>query len=231
MAGDSYFLLTSLPTPGELGSSLPVYPPELLRRVAEAEGNTTLIEVLFLSDDLLQRQAFLAGEIQEAEPAALTEAQIRNEEALPEFLQSSAEERPGTFMQDSLWESYFRYAASVAESLGSEFLQKWVRYEVTLRNALATSRAKALNLDPQAYLVAPELGGEGDFSSLISEWSAAPDPLAGLRVLDQARWWWLDENDGWFTFSDDEVAAYAARLMLLKRWKRLSEETSEARAG
>ena len=230
MAGDNYFLLTSLPSLGDIGSAPPISPAELLERVAEAEGSCPLIEALFLSDDLLQRQALLASEIQKVDPAVLTVAQTRNEEPLPDFAETLSEEHVGVPVGDILWESYFRHVASTAASEGSGFLQAWVRYEVSLRNALALARAKALNLDPQSYLVAADLGGdEGSFSSLLSEWSATADPLAGVQVLDRARWRWIGENDGWFTFEDDEVVAYAAKLMLLQRWKRLSKEAIETR--
>ena len=62
---------------------------------------------------------------------------------------------------------------------------------------------------------------DADFETVISDWAAAPDPLAGLKVLDRVRWEWLDEHDGWFTFANDELAAYAARVMLLHRWHRI----------
>ncbi len=66
-----------------------------------------------------------------------------------------------------------------------------------------------------------------DLDSLIREWSSSRDPFTGLKLLDEARWRWLDENDRWFTFSCDELAAYAARLMLLNRWIRLSEPEAD----
>jgi len=37
-----------------------------------------------------------------------------------------------------------------------------------------------------------------------------------------ARWAWLADNDAWFSFRDDELAVYAARLMLLHQWKRIT---------
>jgi hypothetical protein len=49
-----------------------------------------------------------------------------------------------------------------------------------------------------------------------------------MKVLDQARWRWLNDNDAWYSFADDELAAYAARLMLLHRWDRLDQPSDEA---
>ncbi|MGB2821431.1 MAG: hypothetical protein WBF17_10645, partial [Phycisphaerae bacterium] len=84
----------------------------------------------------------------------------------------------------------------------------------------------------EAHLVEPDLAAPQDeFTLVLGEWSAARDPLAGLRVLDAARWRWLIEHDAWFTFADDELAAYAAKLMLLHRWKRIAEAQPDAPAG
>ena len=108
---------------------------------------------------------------------------------------------------------------------------QWCRHEVGLRNALAAARAKALQLEPGDYLVAAEMGqAERDFDAVISEWSGASNPLDGLKVLDNERWDWISYNDTWFSFSQDEVAAYAAKLMLQNRWQRLENARAEARA-
>ncbi|MCJ7542993.1 MAG: hypothetical protein MUP47_00235, partial [Phycisphaerae bacterium] len=107
------------------------------------------------------------------------------------------------------------------------FLAQWVGYEVALRNALAAARAQALGLEAADYLVATDLGqADGDLSAVVGEWAAAPNPLAGLRVLDAARWDWLAWHDAWFSFQDDELIAYAAKLVLLDRWQRLTAESN-----
>jgi len=59
---------------------------------------------------------------------------------------------------------------------------------------------------------------------VVNEWALAPDPLRAQRVLDEARWRWLSDHDGRFSFEADELAAYAAKLVLLDRWRRLTEE-------
>lgn len=227
MTGDTYFLLSFLKGLDDLGAAPPMTLPEFLQRVADAGVDTSLIETIFLGDDLLQRQAFLSGETEEVELAVLSSAQGAGEESLPDFLILSGGDVELQDAGDWLWARYYRHAADVAERCGSRFLKSWVGYEVGLRNALAVVRAKALGIDPHPYLVVEELGDDrGDFDAVIGEWTAAPDPLVGLQVLDQARWRWISENDDWFSFEDDELAAYATKLMLLKRWKRLSEGAS-----
>ena len=64
----------------------------------------------------------------------------------------------------------------------------------------------------------------------MSEWASAATPLAGLKVLDLARWDWLKRHGAYFTFGDDELAAYAAKLMLLGRWNRIEAASDEENA-
>ncbi len=224
MAGDQYYLMSVLPGLGDLGSPPPMPLSRLIEQVIDSGGNVSLIESILLSDDLLQRQSFLSGEKDELNLTVLSVSQARNEEPLPEYLATSSEDSISQSSLDAVWELYYRYAVSVASAKNSSFLRQWVEYEVGLKNALVTARAKALNLDPQEYLVAEELGGvQEDYSHLINEWVSVSDPVAGLQVLDTARWQWLWDNDGWFAFEDDELAAYGAKLMLIQRWYRLGE--------
>jgi hypothetical protein len=136
-----------------------------------------------------------------------------------------------------MWEAYFRLADATARRLGSQFLADWVRFEVSLRNALATARAKRLGLDPADYLVARDLStADEDFDSVLAEWASSPNPLAGQQVLLRFRWNWLDLHDAWFSFRDDELAAYAGRLLLQQEWMRITaggpkRAAAEAAAG
>jgi len=229
MAVGNYYLVTALPTLGDLGSPPPLAPAELVDHLRDA-GAREAVETVFLSDDLLQHDAYLAGEVEATEPAVLSTAQVRDEQPLPAYLAGEAEEAPGRegLATDAVWARYFRHAAAVARREASPFLRAWVAREVGLRNALATARAKSLGLEPETYLVAAALADpDADFSALVSEWTDAANPLEGLRVLDRARWRWLHDNDAHFSFADDELAAYAAKLMLLVRWHRLEQAEKE----
>ena len=226
MAGQNYYLITALPPLGELGSVPPLTSHQLLEHVAQSPSAEAAIKTLFLADDLLQREALLAGETQDATPAVLSAQQVRNEEPLPAYLLAAEGEKTHRpIAADRTWEGYFRHAGAVAAKTHNAFLASWVGYEVGLRNALAAHRARALGLEEADYLVATDLAEDDeDFAVVVNEWSAATNPLAGLRVLDRARWSWLTQHERWFSFADDELAAYAARLMLLQRWQRLTTE-------
>jgi len=228
MSGTNYYLLTALPPLGELGDAAPITPVELIEHVGESAAATAILEAIFLSDDLLQRESVLAGELDEPEPTVLTVEQVRDEAPLPPYLappEDVSGERPGV---DRVMDAYFRHAARRARRTGCQFLGEWVRSEVGLRNALVRARARALNLDPQPYLVAVDLAeNEEEFAAVVGQWSSAPDPFAGQRILDTARWRWIEEHQRWFSFADDELAAYAAKLMLIHRWHRIAQAEQE----
>lgn len=222
MGAGNYYRISALPALGDLGSAAPFSLAAMREYVSDRPPARALVDALLVFDDLRQREAFLAGELKEVAPAVLTPAQVRNEEPLPAYL-TAADGPSRRVAADAVWAAYFQHTARVAARRGSTLLAEWTSHEVAMRNALVTARAQALGLDPAPYLVAPELAEhDADFSALISEWSAAPDPLAGARVLDRARWAWLREHDAWFSFGDEELAAYAAKLMLIVRWHRLS---------
>ncbi len=224
MSGRNFYLLTALPALGDPGAEPPLSLTGFLQHLLDAPKPRREAEALFLGDDLRQREAVLAGEIAQPEPAVLTLEQARGDEPLPATLSAPEDpDRAGAALPtDAVWVAYYRCVAALARR--SAFLAAWVPNEVGLRNALASARAKALGLDAERYLVAPELAApEEDFTAALGEWSAAGDPLTALRALDAARWAWLVEHDRWFSFADDELDAYAAKLMLLHRWKRIVE--------
>jgi hypothetical protein len=222
-----YYGVTALPVLGELGSAPPLPLAELMEMVRGTPG-AELVTVILLGDDLLKRDARLAGELPEPAPAVLTKGQISGQEPLPDYLDGG--ERVGEMVPgDSVWAAYYRHAAALAERQRSEFLRQWVGKEVGMRNGLALARARALNLDPAGYLIAQELGHNGaGVDDVVGEWAAAHDPLEGLQILLESHWRWLSDHDAWFSFGPDELAAYAAKLLLLHRWSRVMPATSSA---
>lgn len=236
MQTDRYFYISTLPALGELGSAPPMGLADLIEHVEEREKWAKLLGALIMMDDLKQREAFLAGELADVEPAVLTVQQARGEAALPEELNPpeddvDREEMLGqvTIEADRLWIDYFHYAASVARARRSHFLRRWIAHEVALRNAVAAARAKRLGLEEAGYLVATDLADtDEDLSDVITEWESAGTPLAGLRVLIRARWEWINRNESWFSFSVDEMLVYAARVMLMEQWRRTADGTESA---
>ena len=76
--------------------------------------------------------------------------------------------------------------------------------------------------------MAPQLADQDtDYSYILSVWSAASNPLSALEVLDKARWNWLEENGKWYSFSACEIEVYAAKLILLHRWRRILSDKKQ----
>ena len=221
MISARHFYITTLPAIGDLGSSPPMKLADLIEHVEENRTWREPLEALVLLDDLQQREALLAGETDEVEPAILTLRQMQGEARLPEWMDAPDGAEKTGLVADLLWDRYFRYAHRVAVSCGNRFLAEWVEFEVALRNGLAAARARKLGLEATDYQVAVDLvHGDEDLAPVLSEWEASATPLAGLRVLIQARWSWVERHDAWFSFSIDELLAYAARVMLLEQWRR-----------
>ncbi len=222
---DRYFI-TSLPALGDLGTLPPMGFAELWELIADHRRIRELAGALLLMDDLRQRESYLAGEIDYLEPTVLSLSQTLGRSPLPAYLVPEPDEAAGSARRiagDQLWETYFRYTAQLAAARKSPFSEAWVGHEVALRNALAAARAERLGLEPAGYLVAPELAqSDDDFGSLLSEWAAATSPLIGQQRLLRARWTWIEAHDPHFTFDDDELLVYTARLILLRQWQRIA---------
>jgi hypothetical protein len=223
-----FYLLCVLPDLKPFGSVPPISKPELLAVVTESGGPTDVVRALLLSDDLLQREAVLAGEVEmdQADPVVLSLKETNDEQSLPLFLEPEQEDEPEAsgilIAVDRVWRRYFYHAAKIARMTHTHFLATWVGFEVGLRNATAKARAEALELDPAHYMVAPELADpEIRFDNILADWIAASNPLNGAKILDRVRWEWLTEHERWYSFSDDEIAAYTAKLMLLHRWHKI----------
>jgi len=227
------YLLSVLPALEPIGSVPPMSKRAFLEQVIDSNGPVETVETLLLSDDLTQYQVLLAEEIEpdKADLAVLSIDKSENEAVLPDFLlpeEGTDEQEDARVSVDAIWSRYFRHAAAVAKRKASSFLRDWIRFEVGLRNALATTRAHALELDAEAYLVAPDLADRDiDYTHAISTWSAASNPLTAQEALDKVRWDWLEENGGWYSFKAREIEVYAAKLVLLHHWRRILSEKQQ----
>lgn len=231
MKGANFYLLSALPVPGPFGSPPPLTKENLLAMVETCDGPLDLVRTLLLADDLMEREAILAGEIptEEARLMLLPLPETLDEDPLAPFLvqdaHETAEEAGGRIPVDRIWTRFFHFAMETARGQRSRFLRNWATFEVGLRNAVARSRAQTLGLDPMPYLVAPELGDDAWVGPALEAWAGADHPLAALAALDRARWDWVLEQEPWFSFSDDELAGYTVKILILERWRRIQERS------
>jgi hypothetical protein len=227
------YILSALPALEPIGSIPPLSKIGFLDMIAESKGPVCTVEVILLNDDLTQYDAFLSKEIDndKLDLAVLSVENSENGPVLPAFLlpdDQKSENAHERLVTDGIWSRYFHHAANIARKNNSKFLKSWIGFEVGLRNALAEARAQVLDLDPEAYLVCPELAdSEMDFNNIISAWHSASNPLLALEVLDKARWDWLEEHGALYSFIADEIEVYAAKLVLLHHWRRILSENKQ----
>lgn len=227
------YLLSVLPGLEPIGSIPPMSKSELLEHVVSSNGPVSTVEMLLLHDDIGQYQALMAEEIkpEQTDFAILSIEKAENEPVLPDFLLSeeqSEEQENERKSIEEIWTRYFHHAFVIAKRNNSVFLQSWIGFEVGLRNALVNARCQILELDSAAYSVAMELSDNNiDYSSILSSWSSARNPLEALEVLDKARWEWLEENGQWYSCSASEIEVYAAKLILLHHWRRILSEKKQ----
>lgn len=225
------YILSALPALDPIGSTPPLSKKDFFAMISDSKGPVNTVEVILLIDDLLQYEALLSNEIdsKKIDLAVLSLDRSDSEPVLPAYLlpeEGINEKEHNRLASDGLWSRYFYHAAQVGKQNRSNFLKAWIGFEIGLRNALTAIRAQILDLDPDLYLVCPELADtETDYNNIILAWHAAANPLAALEVLDKARWDWLEEHGKTYSFKADEIEGYAAKLILLHRWKRILSDT------
>ncbi|MCJ7544334.1 MAG: hypothetical protein MUP47_07185, partial [Phycisphaerae bacterium] len=119
MGGRHYYLVTSLPRLGDLGTPPPMTLRDLLEHVAPAPAAAQGVATVLLSDDLMKRQAVLVGEMPQAEATVLTADQLHDRQPLPDSLVGPAREAAEVATVDAVWDAYFHHAAEVARQVGS----------------------------------------------------------------------------------------------------------------
>ena len=228
----NHYYLSYLPSIDELGQPIEIDSRvllELLSSGGELTRAGRIVHAITLSDDLLKRESLLSGQVDNTEPSILSMEQMLGEQPLPDYLiTADLDGLKGVSLTDTVWASFFLFAGKVAVETGGRFLQSWVEFEVSVRNSIATKRAETLELDPSGYIVAEELGGL-DVDDIVSAWFEADtrNPRDGQKTLDSARWRWIEDHSGYYSFLDDELAAYAARLVISQRWTHINQETEQ----
>ena len=103
---------------------------------------------------------------------------------------------------------------------GHPALKKWRVFDGALRNELVKIRAARKKVDPLRY---QRYGGYGDpsITHIALHAHRTPSILEAEKILDQARWRFLDELSVGHYFDIDFLVAYANKLLVLERWDRI----------
>ena len=121
-----------------------------------------------------------------------------------------------TLDPDPLDQSQIKEGAAYAEPTpptSSEFINRWLEWERTLRLSLA--RGRALKLKREAGVEAPEY--PADAVTAAKNALAMESPLEAELFLGKARWDAIESFQGINTFSESAMYAFLLKLLLLER--------------
>lgn len=99
-------------------------------------------------------------------------------------------------------------------------IQRWIEFDVALRNELVRIRAAKKHLEPATYL---RLGGSVGSSLTLAVIAATMNAslLDAEKILDEMRWKKLEELETGHYFDLDHLIVYAYKLLILQRWENI----------
>jgi len=105
---------------------------------------------------------------------------------------------------------------------------RYNRWEICLRNTLAQLRAGRLSVDPEPYLAKFAVYETSAAETAASVFSSPGDPLERERILDTARWRFLDGMEWEHPFDFEGLCIYRYKLLILEKMaERKSPEAAE----
>ena len=100
-------------------------------------------------------------------------------------------------------------------------MQKFLEFETLLRNELVRLRAVRKKVAPEKYLRPDGYAGISIYH-VAQAAQRSPSPLEAEKILDQARWDFLDELSFGHYFDPDSLIIYALKLLILERWEKIN---------
>lgn len=99
-------------------------------------------------------------------------------------------------------------------------IERFSAFDVALRNELVKIRSSRNKLDPYKYL---RQDGYDDLDVVHIAMAAyrSLSPIEAERILDEARWYKLDELLSGHYFDLDCLIVYAYKLLILERWEKI----------
>ncbi len=104
-------------------------------------------------------------------------------------------------------------------------IQKWRSFDTALRNELVGLRAAHLRSDPEKFLRG-DIFAQPEITHNATIAFRNPHPLDAERILDKARWDFLEEITFGHYFDLDFLVIYAYKLLLLEKWERVNSSDS-----
>jgi hypothetical protein len=105
-------------------------------------------------------------------------------------------------------------------------LKEWVNFEVALRNELVRARASRKKIDPSKFLRLPD-SPQAWISHIAMLAYRCTSILEAERILDQARWNFLEDLSQGHYFDFDYLLIYGLKLKILERWEAIQTADKE----
>ena len=105
-------------------------------------------------------------------------------------------------------------------------LGKWANFEITLRNELVRLRARRKKVDALKFIHLPD-DPEAYISHVAMAAYRSVSILEGEKILDQARWDFLESLSLGHYFDFDFLLVYLLKLKILERWDRVQKADKE----
>lgn len=106
-------------------------------------------------------------------------------------------------------------------------LKKWVIFEVALRNELVRARASRQKADPLKFIRLPDFPDMQISHTALAAYRST-SILEGERILDEARWNFLESLSLGHYFDFDILLIYALKLKILERWEKIQQADKQA---
>jgi len=132
---------------------------------------------------------------------------------------------------------------SEAAKCGNTFIKNYFAFDCGLRNVLAGTAARRMNISAEPHLVGENelteailsnkasdfgLGGTLDFMPVLSSILEIEDVLERERKLDQLRWSRVDELTVFNYIDIDKILAFVVKAHIVARWLKLDKQKGEA---
>jgi len=106
-------------------------------------------------------------------------------------------------------------------------LGKWANFEIALRNELARSRARRKKIDPLKFVRFPD-SPVAHISHVAMAAYRSTSILEAEKILDLARWNFLESLSLGRYFDFDFLLIYALKLKILERWDKIQKADKES---
>jgi hypothetical protein len=116
--------------------------------------------------------------------------------------------------------------SDILDGQGIASLKQWSGFETALRNELVRVRAARKKIDPLKFLRLPD-SPQAEISHVALAAYRSISILEAEKILDQARWNFLEALSLGHYFDLDYLLTYGLKLKILERWDKIQKADKE----